>query len=65
MSYFRTCDPLADFDRHDRAQAKRLARLPVCDICDQPIQDDHFYQINGDNVCPVCLEDHFRKELEI
>ena len=65
MSYFRTGDPLDDFDRLDREQAKRLEQLPKCDICDHPIQDDHFYLINGDNVCPGCLENEFRKEIEI
>ena len=58
-------DPVADFARHDREQAKWLKRLPVCERCGEPIQDDHFYLINGDNVCPDCLEDQFRKEIEI
>lgn len=65
MGYFRTGDPLDDFASHDREQAKRLERLPKCDICGEPIQDDHFYLIDGYNFCPGCLEDHFRKEIEI
>ena len=63
MSYFRKGDPLDDFNSLDRAAAKRLAQLPKCDICDQPIQDDHYYQINGENYCPGCLE-YFRKETD-
>ena len=65
MSYFRKGDPLDDFDRLDREQAKHEESLPKCDICDHPIQDDHYYEINGDNICPGCLEDQFRKEIEI
>lgn len=65
MGYFRTDDPLTDFARHDREQAKRLAELPVCDICDNPIQDEHYYLINGDNICPECLENEFRKDVDI
>lgn len=65
MSYFRCGDPEDDFNRLDREQAKRLSELPACDICDQPIQDEHYYLINGDNVCISCLNDHFRKEIEI
>ena len=57
-------DPLMDFDRYDREQEKRLAELPVCDYCREPIQDDHYYLINGDNVCPECLEIEFRKEVD-
>lgn len=57
-------DPLMDFDRYDREQAKRLAELPVCDYCNEPVQDDHYYLINGDNVCQDCLEIEFRKEVD-
>lgn len=64
MSYFRTGDPLDDFNRHDRAQAKRLASRPKCDHCDQNIQDNHLYRINGEAICPDCLENYFREEIE-
>ena len=64
MSLFYTSDPVADFERHDREQAKRLAERPRCDICDQPIQDEHYYLINGDNVCPECLNNEFRKDID-
>lgn len=60
---FYSDDPVLDFERYDREQAKRLAELPVCDICDKPIQDEHYYLINSDNVCPACLEIEFRKEI--
>lgn len=65
MSCFRTDDPVKDFERHDRDRERKLAERPRCDICDRPIQDDHFYLINGDNVCQECLEDHFRKEVDL
>lgn len=61
---FYSDNPLMDFEHHDREQAKRLAELPKCDICDQPIQDDHYYLINGDNVCSECLENEFRKDVD-
>lgn len=64
MPYFSD-DPALDFALYDREQTKQLEKLPVCDICDNPIQYDHYYQINGDNVCPGCLENEFRKEVEI
>lgn len=59
-----TDDPLNDFHRHDAEQQNELDKLPKCDICDRPIQDDHYYQINGDNVCPECLDNHFRKDVD-
>ena len=60
---FYTDDPLSDFHRHDAQQQRELDKLPKCDYCDHPIQT-HYYQINGDNVCPECLENHFRKDVD-
>ena len=60
MIYFRHGDPLDDFDRLEWEEREYMESLPVCDICDEPIQEDHYYQINGDNICPGCLE-HFKK----
>ena len=64
MSYFRSGDPLDDFNRYDREQTKRLTQLPVCSICGDPIQDEHLYLINDEFVCPECLERDFRKDAE-
>ena len=57
-------DPLLDFDRHDRQQAKRLQQLPECDYCHKPIQDEHYFEINGDVMCERCLVDNFRKDVD-
>lgn len=58
-----TDDPLMDFARHDREQAKRLKQLPECDYCNDPIEDDFYYEINGDVICEYCLDRFFRKEV--
>lgn len=55
-----TDDPIADFHRHDRQSENALDKLPRCSICDKPIQEDHFYEINGDYICLECLEDFER-----
>lgn len=60
MSYFRCGDPLDDFNRLEREQQKWLETLPVCDVCDEPIQDEHYFQKDGENICLHCLE-HFMK----
>ena len=57
-------DPIADFDRHDAEQNKQLARLPVCAYCDEPIQDEFCYEINGEYYCEDCLDMHFRKAVD-
>lgn len=61
---FYTDDPVADFEMHNRAQTKRLAQLPACSICGEPIQDEHLYLINDEFVCPDCLDRDFKKDVD-
>lgn len=64
MSYFRTDDPLADFDRYDIEQARREARLPVCDGCKKRIQDDEYFEIDGEILCRKCMDDRYMRYTE-
>lgn len=64
MSYFRTGDPLDDFNRLDREQAEYLESLPVCERCGEPIQDEYLYLINDEFVCQECLDRDFKKETD-
>lgn len=58
MSYlYRTDNPIADFDRYDREQSRRLARLPKCAICREPIQQEYAVCIDGVYYCGECLDD--------
>ena len=61
MSFY-TDDPIRDAEMHEAEQERQLSELPVCDHCEQPIQDEHYYEVNGGNICPECLETYFRKE---
>lgn len=61
---YPTDDPIADFYRHDHEQQKRLKELPVCCYCDDPIEDDFCYEINGEYYCEDCLDMHFRKAVD-
>ena len=63
MGIHRTDDPLADFARHEAEQEAWLAKRPVCADCDEPIQDDHYFDINGEAICPDCMEGNYRKEI--
>lgn len=51
-----TGDPIRDFEERDRRQARRLARRPRCSECNEYIQDDVCYEIDGKLICPECLE---------
>ena len=64
MSYFRSGDPLDDFDRYDMEIERRLARRPVCSHCGHRIQDEQLWDINGELYCPKCAEQEFCKWTE-
>ena len=64
MSLFYTSDPLLDFARHDREQAKREEQLPKCDYCNQPIQDERLFDIEGNLYHKECAADEFRRWTE-
>lgn len=51
------------WEAHDREQARWLDSLPKCDYCNDPIQDDFYYEINGENICECCLDRFFKKEV--
>lgn len=57
----RTDNPLADFDRWEEEKERAIAKLPRCDYCNEPIQDDYCYDLDGEVICEDCLNRHFRK----
>lgn len=40
---------------HETEQERRLAMLPVCSVCREPIQDDVYYEIEDKLYCEDCL----------
>lgn len=57
-----TDDPVADFERHDREQARWLAQLPTCERCGDAILQETAVCINGFWYCDDCLYD-YRKDV--
>lgn len=53
-------DPYDDFLNHEAQAEEWLSRLPVCDICGEPIQDDYYYRLGGEIICEHCMESEFR-----
>lgn len=52
------------FAAHDAEQERLLDKLPRCCECDEPIQDDYLYEINGEYICESCLKDNYRKSVD-
>lgn len=59
---FRTDDPERDFDRHEAEKQALLDKLPTCNFCGEPIQDEYLWEIGEDTYCDDCMREHFRKE---
>ena len=59
MARFYSDDPVRDFDRYDMAMAQREAKLPKCDECGKPINDDMFFDIEGEILCENCMRDRY------
>ena len=55
-----TADAHNDFLMHDYQKEQRMKRLPVCDICGEPIQDESYHVLFDNNVCDSCLIDNIR-----
>lgn len=53
------------WEQHEADKQRELERLPVCDYCDEHIQDDFYYEINGDVICECCMNDYFRKMVDV
>ena len=51
-----TDDPIADFLKHDKEQARWLVRLPLCVKCEEHIQQEDVLCIDGKYYCDNCLE---------
>lgn len=51
------------FARHDAEQESELDRLPVCEYCEQPIQDEFAFYIEDTWICEKCMNKHFRREV--
>lgn len=61
----RVPDNLDLYEAHERRQAAELAKLPKCECCGEPIQDEYCYFINADVICEDCMNENFRRRTEI
>lgn len=48
------------WEAHDIKNEMWLARRPVCSECDQHIQDEEAFYINGEWICEKCMDNYKR-----
>ena len=46
------------WEQHEADQEKKLAKLPKCCLCGEPIQQESAIRISGKWYCDDCLEYH-------
>lgn len=57
-------DPIRDFEERERRRQRWLDSLPVCSECGYPIQDEECFEINGELICPSCMEENHKKRTD-
>ena len=58
MSYHRTGDPIADFNRKDAEESRWLDSLPKCKRCGRPIQEENCFDLSDGPICEECVTDY-------
>ena len=57
-------DNYSQWEHHERRQQQWLEKRPVCCYCDQHIQDEELFDIEGELYCKQCLVNNFQKNTE-
>lgn len=57
-------DNYSMWERHEQELEAALERLPVCEECENPIQDDYTWNIGGELLCPDCAAKRYRRNTE-
>ena len=57
-------DNYSMWQAYDRAHEQARKQLPVCDRCREPIDDDNYFDIDGEILCYYCLIEKYRKNTE-
>ncbi|NCB03732.1 MAG: hypothetical protein EOM67_16490 [Spirochaetia bacterium] len=54
-----TIDLNCDIIKIKRDEGDKMIKKLYCEICGQPITEDHFESSNGDHICEECGEDFY------
>ena len=49
---------------YEQAQEELLDELPQCEECGTIIQDDYYYDIDGEILCEDCMCSKYRKKVD-
>lgn len=57
-------DNYSQWEWHDREQEQALESLPRCHRCGERIDDDYYYEIDGEILCESCMIERHRRNTE-
>ncbi len=57
-------DPAYWAERLESALDAALEKLPVCECCQKPIQDDYTWEINDELLCEDCAAAKYRRNTD-
>lgn len=60
---YYTNDPVADYHAYAADQERELKKRPMCSECDEHIQDEYAYYINGEWICNDCMDSNYKREV--
>ena len=61
MNYYSD-DPVRDAERYADRQEEQLSHLPICEVCQEPIQDEMAFNFGNEWVHRECIEGYFIDE---
>ena len=48
----------------ERERERRLEMLPICEKCHERIQDEDYYDVDGEILCEGCMKRKYRRKTE-
>lgn len=48
----------------ERERERQLLQLPVCEECGERIQDEDYYDVDGEILCEKCMRRKYRRKTE-
>lgn len=61
---YYTDNPVLDAMRYDAERQAEIEKLPICSECDEHIQDEYLFEINGEYICEHCMEENHKKSTD-
>lgn len=52
------------WERHEARVERRLSERPVCGDCGRPIQDEYWFEVEGEILCEECMHDRYRRRAD-